>query len=105
MSEDQKPKKQPKAYATVLVTIPGWPAADPDRPMIHSVRPSPYKAKKAIKRLEKLMPQYVWAYEMLTATEAREIKLKPFRMQDAWLAKPMEVRFTGRSVKVVELAE
>lgn len=98
---EAKAKKAKKAYATVLVAIPGWPAVDPDRPMIHSIRPSAPKARRAVKRLSKMLPQYIWSYEMLTATEAREVKLKPFRLEGNWLAGPVEVQFTTRSVKVV----
>lgn len=97
-------KKKQRAYATVLVTIPDWPKQDPNRPMIYSVRSTPQKAARMIKRLKKQMPEYLWSWEKLTATEARAIKLKPFRVAGS-LAKEVEVKFTQRGYRVTEVPD
>lgn len=91
----QKEVKNRRRQATVLVAVPGWPSQDPGRLMIWSVRPSPQKAARMIKRLRKQLPEYEWSSEMLTATEAREIKLAPFVLSGPF-AEPVQVKF-GRT--------
>lgn len=93
----RKNRKQPM----VLVSIPGWPNQDPGRRMLYSVRPTPQKAARMVKRLKKQMPEYDWWVEQLSAREATAIKQAPFVVRGSGLAMPMEVKFTGRSWKVV----
>jgi len=95
-------EKKRRAYATVLVVVPGWPAQDPDRPMIYTTRSTPSKAARQIKRLRRQMPEFNWSQEMLTDTETRLVKLKPFKLGGDW-ACPAEVRPTTHGSKVVTL--
>lgn len=92
----RKNRKQPM----VLVSIPGWPNQDPGRRMLYSVRPTPQKAARMVKRLKKQMPEYDWWVEQLSAREATAIKQAPFVVKGS-LAMAVEVKFTGRSWKVV----
>lgn len=94
-AENRKRRK----LATVLVSVPGWPSQDPGRLMIWTVRPSPQKAARMVKRLTRLMPEYSWSYEMLTTTEAREVKLRPFTVTDTFSG-PVLCRWTGRTWKL-----
>lgn len=97
--DDGAPKeKKNRRYATVLVAVPGWPVQDPGRLMIWKVCSSPQKAARTVKRLTGLMPEYAWSHELLSNTEAREVKLKPFTLTEG-LARPVEMRFTGRTWK------
>jgi hypothetical protein len=102
-AEDDSARKRRK-YPTVLVAIPGWPTQDPGRVMLYSVRPTPQKAARMIKRLRRQLPEFEWSTRDLTAAEAREIKQAPFVLDGSGLAVPMECRWTGRSWKVTPVA-
>lgn len=94
-------KKKGRRYATVLVSVPGWPTQDPGRLMLYSTRSTPSKAARMIKRLRKQLPEFVWSQEMLSDTEARLVKLKPFKLTSDMLARPVTVVLTGRTPKVI----
>lgn len=97
---DAPPAKKTRREAVILVSVPGWPRQDPGRLMIFGTRPTPMKAARQIKRLRRQMPEYEWSQEMLSKTEAREVKLKPFVLTDGF-AEPMHVSF-GRTVWTVK---
>lgn len=95
--------KKSRRYATVLVSVPGWPTQDPGRLMLYSTRSTPSKAARMIKRLRKQLPEFEWSQEMLSDTEARLVKLKPFTLSGGMLAQKYEVVLTGRTPKAVPI--
>lgn len=74
----QKKERAQRKRTMITVAIPGWPPQDPGRLMIWETRSSPMKAAREIKKLQEKMPEYIWSKELLTYTEARKVKLKPF---------------------------
>lgn len=98
-STDTAETKKRRKYPTVLVAIPDWPPQDPGRKMIYSVRPTPQKAARMLKRLKKQLPQFLWSVEELTAPDARHLKLAPFVVRGS-TAVPIEVTPTTRGWRV-----
>jgi hypothetical protein len=98
-----KEKKPPRKYPTILVVIPGFPAQDPGRRMIYTVRPTEGMANKMMKRLARKMPEYQWSVDILTHAETLSIKRAPIRLSGVF-AVDVEVQFGARSCKVVPVA-
>lgn len=80
--EAQAKERKQRKRTMILVSVPGFPPQDPGRLMLWEPRSTPMKAAREIKRLEKKMPEYVWSKELLTYTEARAVKLKPFSVRE-----------------------
>lgn len=74
----QKKERAQRKRTMITVAIPGWPPQEPGRVMIWETRSSPIKAAREIKKLQEKMPEYIWSKELLTYTEARTVKLRPF---------------------------
>lgn len=78
LSDAEKKERKQRRRTMILVAVPDWPPQDPGRPMLWEARSTPMKAAREIKRLQERMPEYTWSKELLTYTEGRAIKLKPF---------------------------
>jgi hypothetical protein len=98
-----KEKKPPRKYPTILVVIPGFPAQDPGRRMIYTIRPTEGMAMKMAKRLARKMPEYEWSVDMLTHAESLSIKRAPIRLSGVF-AVDVEVQFGAKTCKVVPVA-
>lgn len=82
-AEETPQQRKQRKRSTILVSIAGWPTQDPGRLMVWGWRPSPQKAAREVKKLRgRFPPEIVWSIEPLTATQARAVRLKPFRLAD-----------------------
>lgn len=50
--------------------------------MIWRKKENAKNAASEVKRMQRYMPDCVWSMEMLTATEARKVRLKPFSLRE-----------------------
>jgi hypothetical protein len=96
-SDDAAEKRKRRKFGFVLVSVPGFPSQDPGRQMLFRMYPEVLKAERKAKRMGKRFPEYQWSGAELTIGEARDLKLKPFKLSDLGV----EVRPTARGARVV----
>ena len=101
MTETEKPKKAPKVYGVVLVSIPDFPPQDPGRWLVYRLYPDKLKAERKAKRLTKRFPEYRWKGDGLTHAGINEVKRRPITLSELGV----ELQFTASGVKVVRVAD
>jgi hypothetical protein len=74
---DPKPKKAPKVYGVLLVSVPDFPPQDPGRLLVYRVFPDKLKAERKAKRFNKRLPEYRWSGDGMTNAQITALKRKP----------------------------
>lgn len=75
-AETEEQKKERKKLQVILVSIPGWPLSQPNRPMAFDFKSSVPRARRAAERLRSEFPDCEWSVEPLTFNQMRELQRK-----------------------------
>lgn len=74
-----------RAYPVVLFSIAGFPTQEPGRLMVWRIfwNGTELQAMRALKRLNKKLGKHAtFSLQIMTAVEARNVRMKPFSLRD-----------------------